>query len=230
MDLNCLAKIAKGTGRKKREINLLEVAEAIQSLYISENSLSKVAKTVKLSPEMVRQFLKINDLDENVKELIKNGFIKGVDIGYRISKIKTEDQIIFAKHIIDENISSKDVRLIVSYKIANYQIPLEEIINTVIQSKDKKIYVAYLGIKNDTFEKLKEKIGNKDIEKILESIFNSIVPDKFITKFELNGRIVIIKVLYKGMEEIRNNAKKLKIPLSQLADALVREYLKGNKL
>ncbi|MEW6614026.1 MAG: hypothetical protein AB1401_00925 [Thermodesulfobacteriota bacterium] len=225
MDFKILAKIGKGTKRKKRDINLLEVAEEMKSLYTIHQSLDKVAKIVKLSPEMVRQFLKINELDESVKELIKNDLIKGVDIGYRVSKLSKKDQIIFAKHIIEKNISSKDVRAIVRYKIDNSKMPVEKAINEVIQSKDKKIYVAYLGIEEDTYEKLLE----KNREHILMSIFNNVIPRESIISFEINGRVVIAKVLKEGLQEMRNKAKNLNVPLAKLADALVKEHLGGNK-
>jgi predicted HTH domain antitoxin len=58
MNFDSLAKILKGTKRKKKDINLLEVSKELKNLYESYNSLDRVAKVVKLSPEMVREFLK----------------------------------------------------------------------------------------------------------------------------------------------------------------------------
>jgi hypothetical protein len=45
----------------------------------------------------------------------------------------------------------------------------------------------------------------------------------------LNGRVVILKVTEEGLQEIKNKAKKVKVPLANLADVLVEEYLEGNK-
>lgn len=229
MNLKSLAKIGKGTRRKKRDINLLEVAEEIKSLYNAHRSLNKVANIVKLSPEMTRQFLKITELEENVKTLIKSGLIRGVDIGYRISKLAKEDQIVLAEYIVNKNLSSDDTRTIVRYKIDNPQIPIAEVISKVVRSKDKRIYVAYLGIEKDTFENLLKKIENKDKIKIISSIFNSVISHEFIVSFELNGRVVILKVVREGLQEMRNQAKKLKVPLAKLAEALLKEYLKEIK-
>ncbi len=50
-----------------------------------------------------------------------------------------------------------------------------------------------------------------------------------MVSFELNGRVVIVKVLREGLQEMRNKAKKLKVPLAKLADALVKEHLGWNK-
>ena len=148
-----LAKIGKGTKRKNREINLLEVAKEIKSIYLEVNSLSKVANIVKLSPEMVRQFLKINDLDNEIKKLIKNNLIKGVDIGYRISMLKGTDQIILANNVISKNLTSADVREIVKYKKQNPNLPIDKVIDKNIKSKNKKIYVLYLNIENKIYQK-----------------------------------------------------------------------------
>lgn len=227
VDLKTLAKISKGTKRKKREINDLEIAEEIDALYKRCSSLDEVARLIRLSSEMVRQIKSLTTLEKGVKKLYLDGILRGYDIGYRILKLQSKDQIILAKHVVDKHLTSEDVRAIVRYKIDNPQMPIERVINKVIHSKDKKIYVAYLVIEKDTFEKLLEKNKNKSIAKILKPIFNKIIPNEFIVSFELNGRVVILKIMQEGLEEMRSKAKKLKVPIAKLADALVKEYLKG---
>jgi len=227
MNRESLAKIGKGTRRKKRDINLLEIAEEVKSIYISLKSLDKVSNIIKLSTEMVREFLKINELEKEVKELIEHGVINSVDIAYRLSKLGGKDQIILAKYIADKPVSSADVRAIIKYKTDNPQMPILQIIDKVIKSKGKKIYVAYLGVEKETFEGLLKKIDKKDIEKIVGTIFKGVIPKEFIADFKLNGRVVILKVVREGLEQIRDRAKKMRIPLSKLADSLIKEYLKG---
>jgi len=227
--LKSLAKIGIGTKRKKREINLLEVAEEMKSLYDKHNSLEGVAKLVRLSPEMVRQFLRINGLDDNVKELIKAGLIKSVDIGYRISKLEKNDQAVLATFVSDKNLCSDDVRSIVKYKLDNPAIPIESAITRTIKSKDKKVYVAYFGIEKDVFERFSAKTRSKDLQSIVRRIFNSFLPKKSIVSFELNGRVVIIKVLREGLQKLREKAKMLRVPLANLTNALINVYLEGDK-
>lgn len=227
--LETLAKIGKGTKRKKREVNDLEIAEEINSLYRKYNSLAKVAELLRLSPEMVRQIKSLTTLEDEVKKFFLKGELKGYDIGYRISKLRGKDQIILAKHIVNKHLPSDDVRVIVKYKIDNPHISTEEVINRVLQSKDKKIYVAYLGIEKNTFERLLENNRKKDKEKVVRSIFNNIIPAEFITSFELNGRVVILKVLNDGLKKMRNKAKELRVPLAKLAEALVNKYLMEHK-
>jgi len=220
-----LAKIGKGTKRKSRETNDLEIAEEMDCLYRKHKSFTKVAILVKLSPEMVRQIRSLSRLENNVKQLYQKGLLKGYDIGYRISKVCGQDQNILAKCVTDNKISSGDVRAIVRYKIDHPKMPIKKVVDKVIQSKDTKIYVAYLAIEKDTFEKLLAKIKNKNREKVVKSIVHRVVPS---ANLELNGSVVILKVLKDGLPQIKTAAKEFKIPLAKLADALVREYLDRN--
>lgn len=230
MEIKALAKIGKGTKRKKRDINLLEVSEEIKSIYEIHKSLKKVANIVKLSPEMVREFKKVNELDWRVKNLIKKGLITSVDICYRISRLGGKDQVILARQSVDRNFSSDDIRAIVKFKKDNPKLPIEKAIEKVIQSKNIKIYVAYLGIEKKTYKKLLNRFARiKDRKKIIKSIILDVVPSEYIAFLDVDGRIVLLKVNMEGLRRVRNEAKHLKIPLSKLADVLVKKYLEKNK-
>jgi len=220
-----LAKIAKGTKRKRKYVNELEVAQELNSIYLRCNSLAKLAEIVKLSPEMVRQIKSLVTLQDEVKSLYRKGSLKGYDIGYRISKLKKNDQAVLANHVLSNKLSSDDVRSIVKHRSGNPKLSIQRVINEVIRSKDRKVYVAYLGIEEETFEKLLKNIKKGDQERILKRIFKNTIDERFLASFELNGRVAIIKVHKQGLQHLRNSAKRLGVPLAKLADALVREYL-----
>ena len=81
-EIKLLAIIAAGTKRtsKKRKVSILKVAEALEDLHVLHGSRDAVSKIVKLSPEMVRQFVKLLSLTDEVKMLIKKGLINSIDI------------------------------------------------------------------------------------------------------------------------------------------------------
>jgi|GEM_PF-1574435 len=225
-----IATVIVGTLRnwKRRRVNILQVAEALKSLLTIRGSLDQVADLVKLSTEMVREFLKLLELPDEVKDLIGKGFINSVDIGYRISKLPQRDQIALAKRIIDKNLCSSDVRSIVKYKLDNPSMAIHEIVNRVLKSKDRKHFVAYLVVGEDTFDKLKPKFKSKnkiENKKFIQRIFNKVIKKENIVSFSLNGRVIIIKVTRKGLDMMKQKAKELKISLPEFGDALVREYL-----
>lgn len=229
MDSQTLARIAKGTKRKKREINLLDVSKAIKSEYQKTGSLSKVAASVKLSPEMVRQFLKVCELEEDVRELVRSGSITSVDICYRLSKLPGKEQVALARQTVEKGLSSGDVRAIVRYKTANPKVPVEKAVRKTLQSKDKAVYVAYLPISEETFKQLCQSATQKERRKAIKSSFNALPRDQTHLRIEVRGRLVIVRAAKEAMPALRSKAKALKVPLRSLADALVRAYLTGHK-
>lgn len=228
-EIELLAIIAAGTKRKKRAVNILKVAKALKDLYNLYGSSDAVSKAVKLSPEMIREFLELRELTGEVKTLIRKGLINSVDIGYRISKLPSKDQVILAKNTLKKKLSSNDVRAIVKHKIDNPKISINKVVKDVLESKVKKIFVAYLGIGKNTFERLEKGYKTKNKTNLIKALFYKVINKRNIVFFSLNGRVVVIKVLREGLEEMRSKAKNLKISLSKLADALVKEYLEGKK-
>lgn len=228
-EIELLAIIAAGTKRKKRAVNILKVAKALKDLYNLYDSSDAVSKAVKLSPEMIREFLELRELTGEVKTLIRKGLINSVDIGYRISKLPSKDQVILAKNTLKKKLSSNDVRAIVKHKIDNPKISINKVVKDVLESKVKKIFVAYLGIDKNTFERLEKEYKTKNKTNLIKALFYKVINKQNIVFFSLNGRVVVIKVLREGLEEMGSKAKNLKISLNKLANALVKEYLEGKK-
>jgi hypothetical protein len=228
-ELKLLAIIAAGTKRpsKKRAVNILKVAEALRDLHDLHRSWCEVSKIVKLSPEMIREFIKLLSLTDEVKALVRRGLINSVDIGYRVSKLSAKEQIVLAKNVLGKRLSSGDVRNIVKYRIDNSSISITKAIKNVVDSKVTKIFVAYLGIDKNTNERLEQKYRNKDKAALIKSLFEKLVGKENIALFSLNGRVALIKVSQEGLDRMKGKAKQTKISLSKLADTLVREYLKG---
>ncbi len=228
-EIKLLAVIAAGTKRKKRTVSILKVAEALKELHHLHGSLNSVSKIVKLSSEMIREFLRLLTLTSGVKALIKKGLINSVDVGYRVSKLSEDDQDVLAKSILSRRLSSGDVRNIVKYKIDNSAFPIAKAIIYVMDSKVTKIFVAYLGIDKNTIERLEQECRNRDKTTLIKSLFEKLLGEDNITFFNLNGRVVLIKVSQEGLDRLKGKAKRSKISLSKLADLLVKEYLEGCK-
>lgn len=228
-EIELLAILTAGTKRKNRGVNILKVSEALRELHSFYGSLPALSREVKLSQEMIREFLKLSELTKEVKVLIRKGLIDSVDIGYRISKLPRTDQIILAMNVGSKKLSSSDVRAIVKYKIDNPKISINKVIKHVLESKVKKIFVAYLGIDKNSFERLEKEDEAKNKARLIKSLFYNVADKRNIVFFNLKGRVILIKVLREGLEKMKNKAKKLKISLNQLADALIKEYLEAKK-
>ena len=224
-----MAIIAAGTKRtpKKRAVSILKVAKALEDLHDFHGSHDAVSKIVKLSPEMIRQFVKLLSLTDKVKKLIKKGLINSVDIGYRISKLREKDQIVLAENVVGKRLSSEDVRNIVKYKIDHSSISITKAIENVVDSKVRKIFVAYLGIDKNTNDRMDQEYRKKDKSVLIKSLFEKLVGKKNIVFFGLNGRVVLIKVSQEGLMRMKSKAKRSKNSLPKLANVLLKEYLEN---
>jgi len=228
-EIKLLAIIAAGTKRtpKKRTVNMLKVAKALKDLHDLHSSYVAVSKIVKLSPEMIRQFVKLLSLTDKVKTLIKKGLINSVDIGYRISKLSENNQIVLAENVLGKRLSSEDVRNIVKYKIDNPSISINKAIKNVMDSKIRKVFVAYLGIDKNTNDRLDHECCKKNKTVLIKTLFKKLVGKENLIFFGINGRVVLIKVSKEGLMRMKDKAKRSKISLPKLANVLVREYLEN---
>ena len=227
IDNDLLARIAKGTKRKRRDISLLDVSTAMRRAYDKMGSLKQVAKAVKLSPEMVRQFLKVCELEEGVKEMIRLGSIRSVDICYRLSGLRGDEQIALARHIVDKGLSSKDVRDILRYKVANPRTPVEEAVRRTLKSKNRRVYVAFLPLREETYNQLLRQTTATNRITLVNACFDRLSAGQPRTGIELKGRVIVLRLPEEGVPVLRGMAKQLRVPLKGLAEALVSARLSG---
>jgi hypothetical protein len=220
-----IAEIIAGTKRKNRQVNVLKVAENLKRLHHQTKSLEKISSIVDLSPEMIRQFIRLTTLLPEVKQLFTEGVLRGVDIGYRISKLQQHDQLALAKQITPKKLTSDDVRNIVKYKIDNPTIDIDLIIDRVLKSKNIKVYVAYFELDDASLSRLKLRYKSKRLANELKKMFQTIIAKEDIFSFSVKKNVITIKVSYDGLLRMRRAAKEFKVPLNQLPIRLLSRTL-----
>lgn len=161
---DALVAIIASTKRKKRKLNPLEVAEKIETAWDSLESLSEVADRTKMSAEMLRQIHSVRNCSEGVKELVRERKLESYDILYRLSKLPPSSQIAVAKRVIAGELTSEDVRAIVTFYGDFPSISIGKIIERIKSSRNIKQYVVY-------FESGSAKIKPAALRSRFESIF-----------------------------------------------------------
>lgn len=159
-----LVALIASTKRKNRKLNPLEVVEKIQIAKKGIGSLPKVAKRIGLSYEMLRQIYSVRNCSEGVKELVRERKLESYDILYRLSKLPPSSQIAVAKRVIAGELTSEDVRAIVTFYGDFPSISIGEIIERIKSSRNIKQYVVY-------FESGSAKIKPAALRSRFESIF-----------------------------------------------------------
>lgn len=153
-----LAVVLSNIRRKKRPDDLVTVARAFQQLISAYGSRRAVADKVKLSPEMVREFLSILTLPRKILRMVKSRNIDRVDEAYRISKIKDPSQQLEAANrsvkMLTDDI--RDVESIVSRRGKSFR----EAQVAVRESKLRGLHVFIIEIE-DSHEKVLSRVARK---------------------------------------------------------------------
>ena len=159
-----LVALIASTKRKNRKLYPLEVVEKIQIAKKGIGSLPKVAKRIGLSYEMLRQIYSVRNCSEGVKELVRERKLESYDILYRLSKLPPSSQIAVAKRVIAGELTSEDVRAIVTFHGDFPSISIGKIIERIKSTRNIKQYVVY-------FESGSAKINPAALRSRFESIF-----------------------------------------------------------
>src|SRR5574341_531657 len=166
---NALAALIVNTRRTTRKLNLLEIASMLNLAITGLGNAKMVAEKLDLSEEMVRQFLSVNRLCPEVKGLIKRRAIDGVDIAHRLSKLSARDQVVVAKSIAKDNLSSEDVRAIIALKKSLPSLAVGKVIKKVISTKTIKrfmilfVWPSPLVSEAEVMNHLRKKLGSDGV-------------------------------------------------------------------
>jgi len=147
-----LSIIFTNTKRKSRTLDLVSIAESFAFLQKLYGSQKEVAKRVGLSSEMVREFLSINKLPEEVRKLIANRTIDSIDVVKQLASIREpEQQISLAKQLGSLNSEEiRDVRRMVKVGGSSTEDAIKEIMST----REEPLNVFVLDLNEDIYQLL----------------------------------------------------------------------------
>ncbi len=237
-EIKTLAILLTNLGKKKRSENLLKIAEYCVRLKERYNSWIELAKIIKISDyrdhisaEMLREFGTILTLPDDIKEMIRNGMITSVDVAYRISLLKNEnDQRILAKATVDRKLSASDVRAIVEYKTKNPDVTMDQAIQRVLESKGKVVthHIVIMELTCKTVETLKEEAekSKRSVEEFIFKILQRVWNKDWLLSLGMYDSDIILKVSDEGFKALQQEAKKFHVELKDLAEKLIQEELK----
>ncbi|KXB06134.1 hypothetical protein AKJ52_02510 [candidate division MSBL1 archaeon SCGC-AAA382C18] len=227
-----IATIIRWTKKGKTVPRPLKVARATDYLRNEYGSISEVANKTGISTETIREFTRINDLPDKVKELIEEGLVTGLDIPYRISNLKKdEEKIELANSVSEKNLTSDDVRSIVRVKDKRPDLSIQRCTSKVLESKPKKVNEIVSLLRKENLQKLKEYASSS--EKTCEDIVSEILRDSTdITEIESvqineNG-IIMLGLSEKNYKVLKSKGEELNVPKDHLVNEIIGKWLKEN--
>jgi hypothetical protein len=169
---SALAIIFGNTKRHKRTKDLITVAECFHYLLSLYGSQEVVAQKTGLSREMVREFLQVLALPENVKQLIRERKIDTIDTAYRLSKVKDEETL---KSVLKKlsTLQTHDLRDIIS-TTEEKGISAEAAYRAVLEAKKNSLHVFIIDFNDESFHKLSKiaKDRNCSPAELIKTVMN----------------------------------------------------------
>jgi hypothetical protein len=145
----------KGPKRKKPS-DWLTIARACRVLTNKYGSYAEVAKHFRVNDRMIGQIDRLNDLNPEVKELLRQRKL-GVDEGNWISRLPMARQGDVAREVLD--LPSKAVRMVVDRLMLNPALSVKEVKRDLIQlgAIQTRLHLVVISLSNESFEVLRSK-------------------------------------------------------------------------
>lgn len=203
-----IAALIPNTKTKKRPLDLISINNKFKELIQEINSKKEVSKLLGISVGMINKFLSIERLNSYVINIVKCRKIDSVSVANQISKYKLSEQTILANAIINEELSGRDLKVFGPLRKAYPNKKISELIDILIDSKNRQISVGYIETTNKSL-----------IEKPVKMLENKL-GDEFIS-FDVKSNIAIIKVTKEGEKFLRKEAKTKKMTLRKYFNKLL---------
>jgi len=168
-----LAVLFANTRRKRRSTDLISVADACHYLKALYGSQRAVADKVGLSSEMVREFLALLRLPDEIKDMVRERKIDRLDVAYRIAMIRDPArQLDMAKQAASAR--SKDVRDIARL-VGTTDLSVKESSARVRESKLRGLHVFIIDFDDDEYRVISARARSlrvKPAQLVQEAVLN----------------------------------------------------------
>jgi|APSaa5957512535_1039671.scaffolds.fasta_scaffold21451_2 hypothetical protein len=139
-------------GAKKKPSNLLEFSEACGVLR-EKWGFKKMSEFFHVSQYMLRQIDKINELDKNLKNLVKNGDL-GIEGSYHLWRLSPNNRTKAAKILSELN--SEEIRVFMNIARKNKEKSIEIWKKEFEQIRNEKIQMIILPVEPELYKKLEK--------------------------------------------------------------------------
>lgn len=205
-----IARVIISTSTKKRQFSIFDIAEDIKYLKKEYGDMNKVSQIIGISAGMLNQFLSIYKLPDEIIELVKSRKIDSVSIVHHLSKFKKEESIELSNHIINEGLSSQDLRILLPYRKQHPLKSISELIKEINNSKNIKVSVIRFSC-----SELKISIAS------FENVIINIVGKENFLAISMSENYIDLKITVLGEKLLRKIAKKQKMTFPKFISQLV---------
>lgn len=207
-----IARLLVNTRTRKRPNNIVEIAEDIMLLTKELGGLNEVAKTIGISSQMLRKFLRVMDLEADVRKYVRSRKIDSVAIVDMLGRFRAKNQIIIAKEIMQGHLNVDNMKVLSAIATTSSEEEIGRLISRVRESEDKVIYVIKIGTR---------KIY-KDFKRLEDELRNKVGSDNVVS-FSINKSVCVLELNSLGKIKLIKAAKSRGLSLRKFINKMIRE-------
>jgi len=218
-----LAILLTNLNRKAKVSETLEIAQACRYLRDIYGSYEMVAKRVKAGDETIRQYAKIAGLPDEVKDLIRNGLLRGMEVPFQISRIGNPQRMLETAKAVGD-MSSMDARDTIKYVLKHPRKLVEACKRRIIESKRTTVdvHVILVPLSEPIVQKLREGLRKKSMSNQIEQIVEQWLKPKGPISCNIQGKVLALSLEKDDYEKLRTKEPNI-ILESYINDILERQ-------
>ena len=209
-----LAVLIASTKRVRRSLDLVQVADYLEIARRKLGSLKAVGEAIGLSDEMLRQFASIGKLTTETRRLVAQRRIDSVDVAHRLSKLAANDQVRVGSLAARGDLSSDDVRAIVTLRKALPKESIENVIDRVRRSKNIREYLVQFVLPSTEMTACE-----------LRERFAPVLGAENIRWLRVRGHVGVVAANSEGNKRLQEAARKRSFTKRQFVDLALRSSL-----
>lgn len=222
-----LAILIANLNRRTKRSGTLEIAQACRYLHNRYGSYEEVAKRVGAGDETIRQYAEIDGLPNEVKKLIQDGLLRGMEVPYQISRIKDFQRMMKTAKAVG-NMSSMDAREAIKYVLKHPQKSVEEFKQRIAESKRPvvDIDVIVIPLSDAVLQKLKDELQRKPLSKLLKRNITKRLRPKGLVSCTIGDKVLTLSLEKDDYEKLKT--KTPEIASERYINALLARHLAEN--
>ena len=222
-----LAILITNLNRRTKRSGTLEIAQACRYLHDRYGSYEGVAKRVGAGDETIRQYAEIDGLPTEVKKLIQDGLLRGMEVPYQLSRIKDFQRMMKTAKAVG-SMNSMDAREAIKYVLKHPQKSIEEFKQRIMESKRPvvDIDVIVIPLSDAVLQKLKDESQRKSLSKLLKRNIAKRLRPKGPVSCTIGDKVLTLSLEKGDYEKLKTEAPE--IASERYLNALVSRQLAEN--
>lgn len=207
---HAIVAIIANTRRVRRKLDLLTIAEYVETARLGLGSLRAVSDVVGVSEQQLREFLSARKLSLPAQRLIRERKVDSVDVVRELAKLPASDHLSVARQVANGTLGSKDLRAVIALRRSAPATGVDHAVRRVLDSRNIKEYVAEFRLARSA-----------DADRVRQR-FERLLGGSNVRSFVVRDGVAHLALNAAGMRRLQAAARQMKVTKSEVVESTAR--------